>query len=133
MNQLPKFKNAALLQQALTHCSLPNHNEQLEFLGDGILQGAVTGLLYQRFPNCSEGVLTEKRKALVRNAALAKLARRLQLGPKLRLDANSERQGCRTNPRILSGAVEAIIGAYFLDAGSDFKAVERYIKQVLGL
>lgn len=133
MNYLPIFKNPDLLKRALTHRSLPDNNELLEFLGDGILQGVVTGSLYQRFPHCSEGDLTEKRKALVKNTFLSKVAQRLNLGAQLRLDANSEKQGCRTNPRILSGTLEAVIGAYFLDTSGDFQEVERYIQQLLNL
>lgn len=122
-----------MLRQALTHCSLPNHNEQLEFLGDGILQGVMTAILNQRFPNSSEGFLTQERAKLVNNKNLANMARQLNLGPQLYLAQGAIKQGCRNNPNVLSGALEALIGAYFIDSGCDFKAVERYVRTLFNL
>ena len=127
---LPKFKNRALLKQALTHRSLPNHNERFEFLGDGILQGIVTSMLVQHFPHAREGELTNKRSALVRNQTLAKLAKMLNLGKQLKMAKGAERQGCRQNSRILSNALEAVLGAYFIDSGCDFEKVERYVQSL---
>lgn len=130
MFQLPEFQNPALLRQALTHRSLPDHNERLEFLGDAILQGVLTSILYHQFPQDREGVLTEERKSRVSKPALATIARQLNLGDKLYMDANSEKQKCRQNPRILSGAFEAVIGAYFVDTDNSFDAVKCYLLQL---
>lgn len=130
MYQLPKFQNPALLRQALTHRSLPNHNERLEFLGDAILQAVITPMLYQRFPKDNEGVLTQKRSSQVSNQTLAKIARKLKLGKQLYMNANAEKQGCRQKTKVLSDTLEAIIGAYFLDSGSNFTKVEWYIRQL---
>lgn len=133
MAKLPKFKNPDLLRQALTHRSLPNHNERLEFVGDGILQGIVTALLSQRYPTYAEGRLTQERSKLVSNKALAKVAKRHNLGQQLYLAENAVRQGCRKNGKVLSGAVEALIGAYFIDTGHDYAAAEQFIHQLLCL
>lgn len=127
MFQLPEFQNPTLLRQALTHRSLPDHNERLEFLGDAILQGILTSILYRQFPKAREGVLTEERKSRVSNRTLAKIACQLKLGDKLYMDANSEKQKCRQNPKILSNAFEAVIGAYFVDTDNSFEAVKNYL------
>jgi len=127
MAKLPKFKNAALRRQALTHRSLPNHNERLEFIGDGILQGVVTSLLSQRYPSYSEGRLTKERAKLVNNQALAKVAKRLHLEQRLYLAPVAEKQGCRAHYKLLSGAVEALSGAYFLDSGHNYVTVEKFV------
>jgi ribonuclease-3 len=131
--KLPKFKNAALLRQALTHRSLPNHNERLEFIGDGILQGVVTSLLSQRYPTDSEDLLTKKRSKLVSNEALAKVAKNHQLGQQLYLAKNAVKQGGRKSPKILADAVEALIGAYFIDSGHNYVTAEKVVRQLLNL
>ncbi|MEL6553340.1 MAG: ribonuclease III domain-containing protein [Cyanobacteria bacterium J06621_11] len=123
---LPKFNNPKLLKQALTHRSLNNHNERLEFIGDGILQGIVTARLSQRFSKASEGVLTQKRSALVCNKTLADIARKISLGKHLHMLMHAEKQGCRKSSGVLSDALEAVIGAYFVDSGYNYKKVESY-------
>jgi ribonuclease III len=133
MAKLPKFKNTDLLRQALTHRSLPNHNERLEFLGDGILQGVVTALLSQRYPTYAEGQLTQERSKLVSNKALTKVAKRHNLGQQLYLAENAVRQGCRKNGKVLSGALEALIGAYFIDTGYNYSTTEKFVRQLLSL
>jgi ribonuclease-3 len=133
MAKLPKFKDPTLLRQALTHRSLPNHNERLEFIGDGILQGVVTALLSQRYPTYAEGRLTQERSKLVSNKALAKVAKRIHLGQQLQLSEHAIKQGCRKNDRILSGTVEALIGAYFLDSGYNYSTAETFVRQLLNL
>jgi ribonuclease-3 len=133
MAKLPKFKNAALRRQALTHRSLPNHNERLECIGDGILQGVVTSLLSQRYPTYSEDQLTKERAKLVSNQALAKVAKRLHLEQKLYLAPGAEKQGCRTNYKILGDAVEALIGAYFIDSGYNYATAEKFVCHLLNL
>ncbi len=133
MAKLPKFNNDDLRRQALTHRSLPNHNERLEFIGDGILQGVVTALLSQRYPNYREGRLTRERSKLVCNAALAKVAKHLNLGQQLYLAEYAIKQGCRKSCKVLSGALEALIGAYFIDTGYNYAAAEQFIQQLLNL
>ena len=130
MAKLPKFNDPNLLRRALTHRSLPNHNEQLEFLGDAILQGVITARLIQRYPHYSEGLLTKERAKLVNNRALAKLARNLSLGQQLYLAKGTIQQGGRKNPKILADALEAIIGAYFIDSGQSYLLVEQFIRQL---
>ena len=133
MAKLPKFKNPDLLRQALTHRSLPNHNERLEFIGDGILQGVVTALLSQHYPTYAEGQLTQKRSKLVSNKALAKVAKSMNLGSRLYMAENAVRQGCRKSEKVLSGAVEALIGAYFQDSGDNYVKVETFVQELLNL
>lgn len=133
MPKLPKIKNPSLLRQALTHRSLPNHNERLEFIGDGILQGVVTAILSQRFPNYAEDTLSKKRENLVNNHALAQIARQMNIGQRLYLADNAAKQGCRNNYKVLSGALEALIGAYFIDSNNDFNTVERYVRTLFNL
>ena len=132
MAKLPKFQNADLLHQALTHRSLPNHNERLEFIGDGILQGVVTARLSQQFPDRSEGFLSKKRESLVKNHALAQVARRMNLGQHLYLSKGTIKQGGRKNAKILADAIEALIGAYFIDRGYNYVAAERFVQKLLG-
>jgi len=124
---LPKFQNPSLLQQALTHCSLSNHNQRFEWVGDEALGITVTVRLIQRFPQAREGLLTQKRSELVCNKHLAKIAKKLNLGEQLRMSPQAERQGCRHNDRVLSGAIEAIIGAYLIDSNNSYQKVEKYI------
>ncbi len=112
------FAQPALLQQALTHRSSGSpHNERLEFLGDGVLDCAVAHLLYRRFPDLPEGDLSRLRAHLVKEAALCDIARRLALGEHLRLGEGEIRSGGWRRPSILADALEAVIGAVFLDAG----------------
>ncbi|EKQ67920.1 ribonuclease III [Leptolyngbyaceae cyanobacterium JSC-12] len=131
---LPRFQNSALLQQALTHRSYVNehpsetlHNERLEFLGDAVLNFLSGEFLYKRFPEKPEGELTPLRASLVDASQLAKFAIALELGTQLRLGRGAEQDGGRTNPNLLSSAFEAIVGAYFLDTGSDIHLVRMYV------
>jgi ribonuclease III len=133
MAELPEFNNDDLRRQALTHRSLPNNNERLEFIGDGILQGAVTALLSQLYPTYAEGRLTQERAKLVSNKALAKVAKRHNLGQQLYLAEHAVRQGCRKNGKVLSGAMEALIGAYFIDTGYNYATTEKFVRQLLNL
>lgn len=133
MAKLPKFNNDDLRRQALTHRSLPNHNERLEFIGDGILQGVVTSLLSQRYPTYSEGRLTKERARLVSNRALARVAKRYHLDQQMLLAKGAIKQGCRKNYKILGGVVEALIGAYFADTGNNYVAVEQFVQHLLDL
>jgi ribonuclease-3 len=125
-----RFRDAALARQALTHRSFgsPN-NERLEFLGDGLLNCAVATLLYERFPNRPEGELSRLRSRLVSQAALCEVAARLGLGERLRLGEGELKSGGFRRPSILADALEALLGAVYLDAG--FEAVRSAVERLL--
>jgi ribonuclease-3 len=115
-----RFASPRLLEQALTHRSRgADNNERLEFLGDGVLGCAVADELYARFPQLSEGKLTRLRASLVREEALAEVARELGIGEFLRLGEGELAAGPEPRPSILADALEALLGAVFLDAGYD--------------
>ncbi len=112
------FKNEALLRDALTHRSVgANNNERLEFLGDSILSFVITAELYHRFPGCDEGELSRYRARLVKGETLAAAARAYHLGDYLRLGPGEMKSGGFERDSILANAVEAIIGAIYLDSG----------------
>lgn len=112
------FGNPALLQQALTHRSFSQtHNETLEFLGDAVLGAAIAKFLYLKFADAKEGQLSRLRAALVSGDALANLARDIKLGEHLRMGGGELASGGRNRRSLLSNAVEAVIGAVFLDGG----------------
>jgi ribonuclease III len=122
------FRDSTLLGQALVHSSYLNEsaelplsasNERLEFLGDAIVGMLIADELYKRFPDATEGELTEMRAQLVRNAALAKIGERLDLGRSLVMGRGEERTGGRRRAPNLGRALEAIIGAIYLDGGID--------------
>ena len=119
------FDNPILPVQALTHKSFSNeqrgvdegHNERLEFLGDAVLELAVSEKIYRIYPDIPEGGLTRIRAEVVCEKGLAKIARRLTLGSGLRLGRGEEKCGGRTKASLLSDALEALIGAVFLEGG----------------
>ena len=112
------FKEPSLLSLALTHRSVGHrNNERLEFLGDALLGFAIAEALFHRFPECDEGQLTRLRAALVKRDTLAGIARDLELGGCLRLGEGELKSGGFRRDSILANAVEAIIGAIYLDAG----------------
>lgn len=112
------FRDPALLERALTHRSAAAvHNERLEFLGDALVGAIVAEALYARWPKAAEGELTRARAALVRESALAALARRLELGPRILLGPGEMKSGGHRRESILSDALEAVVGAIYLDAG----------------
>lgn len=112
------FADPALLRQALTHRSAGSpHYERLEFLGDSVLSLVVSELLYQRFPRAREGQLTRMRSSIVRGPTLAKIARALGVGGALHLGGGELKSGGFDRDSILADAVEAIIGALYLDGG----------------
>lgn len=115
-----RFGDDTLLAEALTHRSAgrPN-NERLEFLGDAILSAAVSEALYRRFPTAHEGEMTRWRAELVREPTLAALARELGLGDRLKLGPGELKSGGWRRDSILADALEAIIGAAYVDAGWD--------------
>ncbi|MEO8023249.1 MAG: ribonuclease III [Polaromonas sp.] len=114
------FSNPRLLQQALTHRSFSaDHNERVEFLGDSVLNLAVAGLLYERLSELPEGDLSRVRANLVKQDTLHKLAVQLGLPQLLRLGEGEAKSGGQKRPSILADALEAVIGAVYLDAGFD--------------
>ena len=115
-----QFKNPAVLTQALRHCSVgKDNNERLEFLGDSVLGLIVSELLYQQFPNASEGELSRIRASMVQQSSLAAIARSLNLGEHLKLGVGELKSGGINRDSILADAVEAVICALYLDAGLD--------------
>jgi ribonuclease III len=113
-----RFGQAELLTRALSHRSVgAEHNERLEFLGDAVLQTAVSALLYHQFQDSDEGDLTRIRAHLVREDSLARIARDLGLSAVLRLSEGEARGGGAQRPSILADALEALIGAAYLDGG----------------
>ena len=126
------FNNPALLEEALTHRSYLNenkdakaHNERLEFLGDAVLELAVTRFLYDKFPSKPEGDLTAFRAALVNTVSLAETAESMGLGNHLFLSKGESRDTGRARQIILANAFEALLGALYLDQGYD--AAEAFI------
>jgi ribonuclease-3 len=115
-----KFQHPKLLTVALTHRSKSGeHNERLEFLGDAVVNFVIAELLYQQFPKATEGELSRWRATLVNRDTLADLAKEFELGRYLFLGPGEMRSGGSERQSILSCAMEAIIGAVYLDQGFD--------------
>jgi ribonuclease-3 len=113
-----QFSDPSLLQRAVTHRSFSaEHNERLEFLGDSVLNLAVSTLLYRRLQAQSEGDLSRVRANLVKEGTLHQLAKDLRLDQVLHLGEGEARSGGHQRPSILADALEAVIGAVYLDAG----------------
>ena len=126
-----KFANPELAAQALTHRSFGTpHNERLEFLGDALLNCAIATILYERFTHLPEGDLSRLRATLVNQASLSQVAAGLGLGERLRLGEGELKSGGFRRPSILADAVEALLGAVYLDAG--FEAARAAVLHVLG-
>jgi ribonuclease-3 len=135
MNQLPSFKNSALLDLALTHRSYANehsnvqgNNERLEFLGDAVLGFVIAEMLYSMYPTINEAQLTHMRSRLVDEKQLGKLGAEFGLGKIMRLGKGTAKDGGRDNPSLLNDTFEATLGAYFLDAG--IESVRHYIVEI---
>jgi ribonuclease III len=125
-----RFANPDLARQAITHRSFGTpHNERLEFLGDSLLNCAVATLLYERFPRLPEGDLSRLRAALVNQSSLSAVATKLGLGDRLRLGEGELKSGGFRRPSILADALEAVLGAVYLDAG--FEAVRAAVERLL--
>lgn len=120
-----EWNDKSLLIQALTHSSYAhenkihgmNHNQRLEFLGDAVLELAVSDYLYRKYPDYPEGMLTKVRAGVVCEPSLASVARELKLGTYLLIGKGEERSGGRERPSILADAMEALIGAVYMDQG----------------
>ncbi len=127
------FKNKKFLEEALTHRSYLNenpgggvsHNERLEFLGDAVLELAVTEDLYARFPQYEEGTLTGLRAALVNYLMLSSVARGLEVDASMRMSKGEAKDTGRARDVILANAIEAIIGAIYLDSG--YSSVKAFV------
>ena len=120
------FQNPALFEQALTHRSAGSvNNERLEYLGDAVLGIVIANRLYQRFPQASEGQLSRLRSLLVRRQTLAEIGAEIQLSKYLVMGAGELRAGGQSRDSTLADAVEAILGATYLELGND--AVEKLI------
>jgi ribonuclease-3 len=125
------FKDPTLLVRALTHISYARHksagdNEVLEFLGDAVLDLAVSDLLFRRYPGKNEGDLSRMRAGLVNSKVLAKKAAAVNLGALLRLGKGEERSGGRSKSSILAGAFEALLGGIYHDGG--YAAAQRVVE-----
>jgi ribonuclease-3 len=122
------FGDPELLDLALTHRSVSSEdnshpdNERLEFLGDAVLQLAVTDYLYAKFPKLAEGSLAKVRAAVVSRPTLADVARSIDLGSHVKLTAAEDRTGGREKDSIMADAMEAVIGAVYIDAGLEAAA-----------
>ena len=126
-----RFADERLVARALTHRSFgAEHNERLEFLGDAVLSLAVSDLLYERFAGSDEGDLTRVRAHLVREDSLHRVALALGLPEVLRLSEGEARGGGAQRPSMLADAVEALIGAAFLDGG--FAAAREVVRRLFG-
>ena len=121
-----KFVETNLLTQALTHRSYSaQNNERLEYLGDGALNFIIANQLYQRFPALDEGDLSRLRAQLVKEATISEIALSLDLGDALKLGEGELKSAGWRRPSILADALEAIIGAVYLDGG--FAAAEALV------
>ena len=132
-----RFKNPELLRQAFTHRSYLNehrgevsdHNERLEFLGDAVLELIVTHFLYEKFPTQPEGDLTAYRAALVNAVTLSEVAGEIGMNDYLLLSRGEAKDTGRARAILLANAIEALIGAIYLDQGYD--AAHMFIEQHL--
>lgn len=132
------FKDTDLPLQALTHKSFSNEqkakdvpfNERLEFLGDAVLELAVSDRIYKRYPDIPEGGLTRIRAEVVCEKGLARIARQLDIGSGLRLGRGEDKCGGRGKASLLSDALEALLGAIFFEGG--FDAACRIVEKVFG-
>ncbi len=128
-----KFKNKELLKTALTHRSYVNehqnevseHNERLEYLGDAVLELVTTHYLYEKFSQENEGALTAYRSALVNTTSLSQVAEKLEINNFLQLSKGEAKDTGRARTFIMANAVEAIIGAIYLDQG--YVIVQKFI------
>jgi ribonuclease-3 len=132
-----KFKNMALLEEALTHKSFAMErapgeipfNERLEFLGDSVLSTAVAHYLFARYPEADEGKLSQIKSMLVSRPSLTIWGREIGLGQYMRLSEGEASTGGRERDSILGNAMEAVLGAMYLEAG--FEAVKKFVDKLL--
>lgn len=129
-----QFKDAALLERALTHKSYANelktiteHNEKLEFLGDAVLDLVVGEFLFESFPQDNEGGLSKKRASIVNEEVLSELALDMELNKLLLLGKGEILTGGATKPRLISSTFEALVGAMYLDGG--FEVTKHFLRR----
>lgn len=130
------FKNPTFLKRALSHKSYANemrldkdeHNERLEFLGDAVLELVISDLLFERFPDEREGLMSKVRASLVNETSLATLARQMNLGDYLYLGKGESQGDGREKNSLIADAFEAVIGAVYLDTG--FDPIFRIVKTI---
>ncbi len=126
-----RFTDLELLRRALTHRSYStNHYERLEFLGDSVVNCVVALELFNRFSRLAEGDLSRLRANIVNQSSLASAAQQFEFGERLRLGEGELKSGGARRPSILADAVEAVIGAAFLDGG--FEAARKVVRVLLG-
>lgn len=135
-----RFWKRDFLKRALTHKSYANekrwsaefHNERLEFLGDAVLELAISDILMKSYPKGSEGDLSKVRASIVNEKSLAKLARSLKLGEELYLGKGEELGQGREKSSLLADAYEAVLGALYLDRGfkKSFKIIQKHFTQI---
>ena len=132
-----RFRNISLLTQAMTHSSYANEhggnrrtcNERLEFLGDAVLELVSSEVIYTNYPEMNEGQMTKFRASIVCEPALAEVARSLGIPDRLLLGKGEEAAGGRLRDSLTSDALEALIGAIYLDGG--FEPAERFVKHFI--
>src|SRR5882724_5769433 len=131
-----KFKNTALLEEALTHKSYAmeqggrmTFNERLEFLGDSILSAAVAHYLFERYPDVDEGRLSQLKSMLVSRPSLTVWGREIEVGQYLRLSEGENATGGRERASIVGNAMEALLGAMYLEAG--YERAQKFIDKLL--
>lgn len=132
-----RFQNQHLLWQAVTHSSFANENkslglkdnERLEFLGDAVLEAASSEFLYHNYPDMPEGDMTKLRASIVCEPTLALCTKEISLGSYLRLGKGEDRTGGRERASIVSDAMEALIGAIYLDGG--FANAKEFVKRFI--
>ncbi len=137
------FKDISLLRMACTHRSYLNenrgsgleHNERLEFLGDAVLELIITSFLFRKYPKKNEGELTAYRSAIVNTVSLSKVAQHLGLNEYLLLSKGESKDTGRARSIILANAVEAVIGAIYMDQGYDTAAnfISEHILNVIDI
>ena len=135
------FSNEKYLKQALFHpsyiqeenLSLTESNERLEFLGDAVLNLSIADILYQKFPNLPEGLLTKARANLISRASITRLGVSICLEEFLFLSKGEERMGGRSRPSSIGNAMEAVFGAIFLESGFDTakECITRLLKEAI--
>ncbi len=128
------FKNRELLKRALTHRSFVKDrklsNERLEFLGDAVLELAITEFLISNFPDIDEGKLSKIRAASVNTKTLAAIGRKLKLPEYILVGRSEQKEGIVNNDHIIENTFEAIVGAIYLDGG--FEKAKRFVENMLG-